>query len=312
MSNCGAPERFGRCTNSDHDCVVIVAQPLSVSTGFVYHRELCQPSRQLDVIVYDSSEHAPLYKNRDFVVIPSEALISAAEIKKALTLRHVREHIRNTVNFPFGMHAPVIPGVKDINLFAYSSACKTRRIAQCMADELSEHIQKFNMTTVAGHEAVLAARYISLPCVYLFDRGEFIETKIHKTHEPSMYSIAVTVFRSAADEKDGLNEFLGAMLPPMLDLRPNLRSMPLRSEEYSLTVSQPIYLATRVSVRQLAERFPRDADSLRNLRAPSGVPFAALVPADIDWSAVSDLHTLTTLDGFEWLIAPLCTSETTA
>lgn len=280
---------------------------LQVSTGFVFDMERSKASRQLDVIVYDCNDRAALFRNREFIVISSDIFVSAAEIKKTLTLKDLRQHIQNTVNFRFGTHRSSPRGVQFINVFAYSSRCKTRAIAECVKDELARHISNFHAQTVSGATAMLVALYITLPRIYFFDRGEFIETTIRRTTEGPEYSIDVSVLRSAADEQDGLNEFLSAMMPEESgsDLRPNLRSMPLRHEEYSFRIQKPLLLATKLSLRELAERIPKDHKTLQELTIGGQKPYAAFVPTYVDWDTIDDLQTLQRLPGFSWAILPV-------
>ena len=253
---------------------------LQVGTGFVFDIERSKASRQLDVIVCDCTDKAALFRNREFVVVSSDIFISAAEIKKVLTLKDVRQHVQNTVNFRFGTHKSSPPGVQFINVFAYSSKCKTRAIAECVKEELARHIANFHAQTVSGATAMLVALYITLPRIYFFDRGEFIETTIRRTTDGPEYSIDVSVLRSVADEPDGLNEFLSAMVleDSGSDLRSNLHSIPVRHEEYSLRVPKPLLLATQALIERIGgedSQGPRDstgthdrrAETLRSIRA---------------------------------------------
>ena len=134
---------------------------LQVGTGFVFDMERRKASRQLDVIIYDCTDKAALFRNREFVVVSSDVFVSAAEIKKTLTLKDLRQHIQNTVNFRFGTHRSSPHGVQFINVFAYSSRCKTRAMAECIKDELSRHINNFHAQTVSGAAVMLVALYIT-------------------------------------------------------------------------------------------------------------------------------------------------------
>ena len=179
-------------------------------------------------------------------------------------------------------------------------------MAECIKDELSRHVSNFHAQTLSGAAVMLVALYITLPRIYLFDRGEFIETTIRRTSEGPEYSIDVSVLRSAADGQDGLNEFLTVMVPEESgSLRPNLRSMPLRQEEYSLRVPKPLLLATKLSLRELAERIPRDREALQDLTIGGQKPYAAFVPTGLDWGAVNNLEALQRVPGFSWAVLPV-------
>jgi hypothetical protein len=77
------------------DCV---PQRYTVSTGFVLSRDGAGEtirSRQIDVLVWDSHNYSPIFRDGSFVVIPPQALRVAMEIKGNLKTKELRESLEN-------------------------------------------------------------------------------------------------------------------------------------------------------------------------------------------------------------------------
>jgi hypothetical protein len=269
----------------------------------VYDTERRIHSRQLDILVYDDTEEAPLYRNREFVVVAPEILISAAEIKKTLSLKDVRAVTRSTINARLGTHKSLPKNVQFINVFTYSSRHQTKAIASCLAEEVTQHLAEFHAKTISGSKAMIAALSIVLPRIYFLDRPEFIETNLVPLSD-GMGKITVEVLEPVdAGLKDSLNEFISAMLPStrVSDLQPNLRSVPLRRPKYALDIGSPIMLLSKISVKELALRFPKERDALMRVTIRGERPYAALTSSFLDWSKISGLRELHRTRGFVWL-----------
>jgi hypothetical protein len=63
----------------------VLPQSISVDSGFVYGFDQMPNSRQIDILVWDSGRHAAVYRTREFVIIPPEAVIAAISVKTALS-----------------------------------------------------------------------------------------------------------------------------------------------------------------------------------------------------------------------------------
>jgi hypothetical protein len=59
-----------------------------VATGFIYGL-----ARQIDILIYDSVDHAPLFREGDLVVVPEEAVRAVIEVKTTLTVSELRNSI---------------------------------------------------------------------------------------------------------------------------------------------------------------------------------------------------------------------------
>lgn len=72
-----------------------------VSTGFVLSGEMKEKqinkrvSKQLDLVIWDSSEHSPIFRVDDFVIIPPESCKAVIEVKGKLTHEELKSGIQN-------------------------------------------------------------------------------------------------------------------------------------------------------------------------------------------------------------------------
>ncbi|HEY5871095.1 MAG TPA: DUF6602 domain-containing protein [Candidatus Tectomicrobia bacterium] len=62
----------------------ILPQSISVDSGFVYGFDQIANSRQIDILVWDAMRHAAVYRTREFVIVPPEAVIAAISVKTSL------------------------------------------------------------------------------------------------------------------------------------------------------------------------------------------------------------------------------------
>ena len=74
-----------------------VPRQFEVGTGFVLSvtgrgRVI---SKQIDVLVWDSQRHSPIFRDGDFVVIPPEACRAAIEVKGSLGATELKEGLDN-------------------------------------------------------------------------------------------------------------------------------------------------------------------------------------------------------------------------
>lgn len=59
-----------------------------IATGFIYGFE-----RQIDILIYDRVDHAPLFREGDLVVVPKESVRAVIEVKTTLTAARLRHSI---------------------------------------------------------------------------------------------------------------------------------------------------------------------------------------------------------------------------
>ena len=112
---------------------------VSVDSGFIYAFDVIPPSGQLDIIVWDSGRHAPVFRNADFVIVPPESVIVVLSVKSNLHNRDIDDGLRNLLSVaPIELRfrnflrdeddQPIFPPITKI-LVAY----ETRRRAEYFA-----------------------------------------------------------------------------------------------------------------------------------------------------------------------------------
>ncbi len=79
-----------------------------IGTGFVAFPKLKngdgtsashEISKQLDVIIYDSTEYAPIFRDGDFVIVPPRAVRAIVEVKSSASYSSVRDVVEWAIDF---------------------------------------------------------------------------------------------------------------------------------------------------------------------------------------------------------------------
>lgn len=97
-----------------------------VATGFIHG---CP--RQLDVLIYDRIDYAPLFREGDLVVVPSESVRAVIEVKTNLTKDELCKSLRllNEVAYFDDLKPPFFRGI-----FGFESSIKADQIFNAIAD----------------------------------------------------------------------------------------------------------------------------------------------------------------------------------
>lgn len=134
----------------------ILPSNVSVDSGFIYAFDIIPPSKQLDIIVWDSARHSPVFRSSDFVVVPPESVIAVLSVKSNLNNRDIDEGLENLLSItPIELRFrnfsspqtqnPIFPPITKI-LIAYDSKRKP--------DRIQHRISKF-YTTIFSRNAEL-------------------------------------------------------------------------------------------------------------------------------------------------------------
>ena len=75
--------------------VDLLPQSVSVDTGFIYGFEEVETSRQLDIIIWDSARHSPVYRTPRFVIVAPEAVIAVITVKTNLGKNDINDALTN-------------------------------------------------------------------------------------------------------------------------------------------------------------------------------------------------------------------------
>lgn len=73
----------------------LLPKSLSVDSGFIYGFGLVENSRQIDIIIWDSSNYGAIYRTDNFVIIPPESVLCIISVKSNMTKKDVLEAIEN-------------------------------------------------------------------------------------------------------------------------------------------------------------------------------------------------------------------------
>jgi hypothetical protein len=55
-------------------------------------------SKELDIIIYDSTNHSPIYQDGDFIVVKPESVRSVIEVKSILRLSEIKKSVQNYID----------------------------------------------------------------------------------------------------------------------------------------------------------------------------------------------------------------------
>lgn len=275
---------------------------LKIGTGFIFDTDRRCHSRQLDILVYNDSQEAPLYRRGQFVVIPPKLAVAQSEVKKTLTLADVRTIIRTSANSYFGDHPADPPGCHRLNIFSYSSRSKTDRIFDVVVETLAKHILSFRSETISGKDVRLGVYSFVLPQFFFFDRDSCIETRLRAQEDGLFFDCIVSEVKASLN--DGLNEYLYQMTASHRPRRRfderDFRTYPLQNIEREITVAPSVYLVKKVPMLDLIERFPTDAQKIRSFRVNGRRPHNVWMPAGRDLSTVESFDDLTKIAGVSW------------
>ena len=121
----------------------VLPQGIAVDSGFVYGYDPHAPSRQLDILIWDATNHAAVFRTSDFVIVPPEAVVAAISVKSGLdspaisdamanlgSLVGLERMFREHLQLPSGEKAPSILKI----VVAYEKRVTAETAVQTVAD----------------------------------------------------------------------------------------------------------------------------------------------------------------------------------
>lgn len=123
----------------------VLPSSLSVDSGIVYGFEKVENSKQIDVLVWDSSRTPPVFRGESFVVVAPESVIAAISVKTASNQTDIVDSIQNLASL-----APLEDGFRAIRnqqpiakiAFFYSPVAKIDSAAKWIAAALKGVLEK--------------------------------------------------------------------------------------------------------------------------------------------------------------------------
>lgn len=73
----------------------VLPKAVSVDSGFIYGFEQVPTSKQIDILIWDSSRHAAVFQAGEFVIVPPESVIAAISVKTSLAKSELEDALKN-------------------------------------------------------------------------------------------------------------------------------------------------------------------------------------------------------------------------
>lgn len=100
-----------------------LAERYHVATGFIDGCDL-----QLDIIIYDRIDYAPIFREGDLVVVPMDSVRAVIEVKTNLTTTALREALIHLNGLPMEIAAPIFKGI-----FSFETTIPDNKILEHVA-----------------------------------------------------------------------------------------------------------------------------------------------------------------------------------
>ena len=262
-------------------------------TGFVFKPQTKTHSKQIDILIYDDSRAAPLYRRGNFVIVIPASGAAYSEVKKTLRPSDLRELIHVFSQSRLGTHIGDVPGCHRIVIFTYGSKSTTDRLFEHAIETLKAHTRDFCGMTNAGLEANFPMYNIVLPQIYFLDRGQCIETRL--IAEPDGWFKLVAAKNNTGSD-NGVNAYIDQMLAGCktagaFDER-NYRTLPLRNLGEEIIIASGLRVMQKRSLIELKNCFPAEEKRIREFRVEGKRPHTALIPSSRDLSVVASFAAL--------------------
>lgn len=278
----------------------------TIGTGFVFDPLTRSASKQIDLLIFNRSKSSPYYASSNFFIVHPETVVSLSEVKKSLSSNLIRTLIRDTLNHYTGSHQSLPKNANHLHVFSYQCNLSPKTIMKTIASALQAAMRQMSSETQGGHEVRFYQFGITLPCFYFLDMNSFFVTSLDP-HKEDDASFALLITEYASHTGDSLPEYLDSMSSNKFSglNDDSLMSPALRHQVSTVALEDPVFLYQRVSMRELAERFPLDIDQIKSSRCVgSRRPFAAIVPSRYKLEDLSSFSALVGLPGVEWESIP--------
>lgn len=283
----------------------VLPSRLKIGTGFVFDHEHRKNSKQIDILVYDDSFEAPMYRNGDFVVIKPHMARSLSEVKKTLILNDVRQLIQSTLFLNFGTHFDGFHNSGKFLIFSYSSKIKTNKLFDIIVNEITKKLKSLELECLDGSIATFFVYSIVLPSFYFLDRNDYIESNLTITKNEKI-KIEITQFLSGNDKNktDSLNEYIGEMIDDAesrkkIETR-DFRTIPIRKIIHRKIIDIELNLFRRISMDKVLKMFPSDADEIRLFKINGKRPYELQIPIQINPEKFKKFDDLVNCQSISW------------
>ena len=282
----------------------IAGSRYKVGEGFVFDTHLEQPSRQLDIIIYDDSLVSPIYRSGRFVVVPSSCVFSVGEIKKSLSTTDIRGIIRNNFFCNLGTGRRLPTGVNILNVFSLKGPKSLDRMVKIIEEEINIQIARLLQHNSEGKNVSFGTPYVVLPAFYFGDRQEFISTSLKQEAGKVSSTIEISA-EQALGGNNGLPEFLYSMSASgennVSGGEKSFLAPPFRSEVGESRKSLPIFVYRRLTMDDFIHHYEGEIRKYTAALPKDEFVYGAIVGSWTDLSKIETLSALTKEPGFHWL-----------
>lgn len=76
----------------------ILPKSLSIDTGFIYGFDEYENSKQIDILIWNSHQYSPVYRTKEFVIVPPDSVVAIIEVKSNFNKEDLREGLKNLLS----------------------------------------------------------------------------------------------------------------------------------------------------------------------------------------------------------------------
>lgn len=265
----------------------------NIGTGFVYDIAEQKHSQQLDIVIYESNNKAPIYKMGDFVIIEPSEVITVCEVKKTLKKTDVKKLIQNNLLANTGSYPNEEYGIQYINLFAFNSNVKADSLVKMMLIEMNNILKDFIQESDSNKQLFIPIPYLTLPNIFLFNEGKIVKSRLLAS-KVGPFKIEIFIEElgkegisgdflltcTAYDQSTGKGNFIGS----------NLRMAAINKKEY-FTVS--IFLVNIFSMAEIRNHFLEEKEKVENFLVSEKKPYRVFLPKKLPLVGFKSFEELT-------------------
>lgn len=124
--------------------VSLLPESLSVDTGYVHGFNEGRTSKQIDILVWDSSRFPAIFRAGQFVVVSPEAVVAAIEVKSNMGLQDIRDgisNLRSLVELDFVFRGRLLKGGEAVappilkSIVCFASPTKNSSVLKTLGEE---------------------------------------------------------------------------------------------------------------------------------------------------------------------------------
>jgi hypothetical protein len=163
-----------------------------VATGFIFGL-----SRQIDILIYDRVDYAPIFREGDLVIVPEESVRAVIEVKTELTSSNLESALEllHSTSYLDDYEPPFFKGI-----FAFQSALKSDAIYEKIANFYTD----YNAQAQGAPGELIMRPFQHLTCACVINRA-FAYTRYARNENKRL--VPVLYSKSSASELESQSSF---------------------------------------------------------------------------------------------------------